>query len=137
MGEIYRIGNKRYYKDKYGGLIPAPNLSDIKRNGWANRIEKAKSIIDAFSAPEEFILKKIACVYFLLQGDEIVYIGQTVDIHNRISVHTRKKNKKFNKVLYHEVKKKNLLIVENYLIKKYKPKYNLKSKWTTTQDKNL
>lgn len=61
-------------------------------------------------------------VYFLLYKSEIVYIGQTIDLQQRISTHL--KEKKFDKVLYELVAYEKMLDRERELISHYKPILN-------------
>ena len=60
--------------------------------------------------------------------DEVIYIGQTTDIHTRQSTHKNISNWKDEifKIEYCEVYDKYIMdIMERYYISKYKPKYNL------------
>ena len=70
-------------------------------------------------------------IYILLDGDEIVYVGRSVNPYNRIGVHLS--NKKFdqftilnNKHFSMDVKNFDALYpyLEEYLIIKFNPKYN-------------
>lgn len=62
-------------------------------------------------------------VYFLCDGDEIVYVGQTSILTNRIKTH--KPDKEFTDVYYITVQStKEALRVEAYYIRRFKPKYN-------------
>jgi hypothetical protein len=72
-------------------------------------IQKAKSYGDACG------------VYFLISSDEIVYIGQSVNIANRISAH---KDKSFDSVAFVGCKKSELDILESLYIIAYQPKLN-------------
>ena len=68
-------------------------------------------------------------VYFLLQGDEVVYVGQTTRGLQRVYQHILTKN--FNKIYIIEVDEEELDYQEDFYIDKYKPKYNklLKNKF--------
>jgi len=60
----------------------------------------------------------VKCVYFMFNDDELVYVGQTINLKNRIGVHSMNfnsntfvGNKKigedsFNKILYKEIEDK-------------------------------
>lgn len=61
-------------------------------------------------------------VYFLLDGDEVVYVGQTRNGLSRIYAH--KKNKKFDGACVIYCDSLNLDYMEDFYITKYKPKYN-------------
>lgn len=78
-------------------------------------------MIDPFSS-ERKILEKGCGVYFLFDGDELVYIGKTTKFELRLSSHMLKKvfdSYVFVKVplhILHEEEKKHIM--------HYKPKYN-------------
>lgn len=61
-------------------------------------------------------------IYFLLKDNQVVYIGQTNNIFNRIKGH--QKNKEFNNVAYITTTKDKANYLENYYIIKYEPFYN-------------
>ena len=64
-----------------------------------------------------------SCVYFLIsESNEVVYVGQTVNLCMRIGEHT--KTKEFHRVLYLPTPKSSLLSVEKEFITKLKPKLN-------------
>lgn len=70
-------------------------------------------------------LEPIRGVYFLFLNEEIVYIGQSGNVHLRISQHIKEKEKEFNKVFYQPVPPEmDLLAIEKYYILKFRPKYN-------------
>ena len=58
----------------------------------------------------------------MLDGIEIVYVGQSVNVSARIVQHIRYKD--FNKVLYMPTVKENLDKVERFFIERLQPKYN-------------
>jgi hypothetical protein len=62
-----------------------------------------------------------ACVYFLLEQEEVVYIGQTRS-SDRIKQHI--KDKIFSDVWFIPVKFPYNMVFENNLLSKYKTKYN-------------
>lgn len=65
------------------------------------------------------------CVYILWQNEQMVYIGQTTDLARRISEHRETKNFEYFSVYMHIEDEYNRLKVEEILIKKHKPKYNV------------
>ena len=68
-------------------------------------------------------LKEEYFVYFLLDGEEIVYVGKSINYHQRLKAHS--KNKKFDS--YYLLKCKNekeMDILEFDFIVKFEPKYN-------------
>jgi hypothetical protein len=70
----------------------------------------------------EFPMILPPCVYFLLEGIEIVYVGQSINVSARVSQHTQDKD--FSKVLYLPIVKENLDVVERFFIERLQPKYN-------------
>lgn len=84
------------------------------------------------------IRKKISCVYFLMNDDELVYIGQTKNLRHRLNNHkcNLRYNIKvgdkeygddfFNSVFYLPVEddKQKRIELEDYYIANYQPKLN-------------
>jgi len=69
-------------------------------------------------------------IYCLINDDEIVYIGKTINIQSRISTHHKDKSKTFNGFsiiakLPNEISDNELLKLEEKYIKLLKPKYNI------------
>lgn len=69
-------------------------------------------------------------IYFLFDGDELVYIGKGWNCLLRVAEHTRKdSDKSFNSWSYIPIDDKNEYCrLEKELIKKFSPKYNKKFK---------
>jgi excinuclease UvrABC nuclease subunit len=67
----------------------------------------------------------ISAVYFLFAGDELVYIGQSLDVYMRVRHHYTAKDKEFDKWTFIEVRLHRLLSTERRLIQQFNPKYNL------------
>lgn len=72
----------------------------------------------------------IAGVYFLFDGKEIVYVGQSADIFRRIYEHSsgraKGEKKKFDTWEYIEISDEaERFCVENFLILSLRPKYNI------------
>jgi len=63
------------------------------------------------------------CVYFLIDVNEIVYVGQTINIYSRLLDHERS-NKIYTRALYIPVCKDELEKVERGFINSLVPKYN-------------
>jgi hypothetical protein len=64
----------------------------------------------------------ICGIYFLISDDEIVYIGQSINVISRVASH--KKDKEFDSFSYVEVPKDGLSLFEAAYIDAYKPKLN-------------
>ena len=67
-------------------------------------------------------LSELCYVYFLLDGNEIVYVGLSDTLQNRFHAHT--KDKKFDRVSWIQVKRHDQKYIEAYYIVTLKPKYN-------------
>lgn len=68
-------------------------------------------------------LMKGSHIYFLLDGDYICYVGQTVNPASRISTHIRTKD--FDSVYVKDVDDEDRLFIEALNIREYNPKYNV------------
>lgn len=64
----------------------------------------------------------VGYVYFLMDGEEVVYVGQTCDLKNRIGRH--RKDKAFTGVYFVRVRVDRLLERERHYIRKFNPRYN-------------
>ena len=64
-------------------------------------------------------------IYFLLDEDEIVYIGQSRDIRRRIGLHLSDGCKRFNSIRFFKCSRARLDHNETRLIAFYRPKYNI------------
>jgi hypothetical protein len=71
---------------------------------------------------EVFISPVVSCIYFLCKDDRIVYIGQTINLQNRLGQHILTKG--FDKVYYMEVREDELNRIEAELISYYDPELN-------------
>lgn len=68
---------------------------------------------------------KTTCgIYFLLQGQRIVYVGQSINVHVRLDDHRRDKSKVFDGYAIVECRPKMLNAIEAAYIAKFSPKYN-------------
>jgi excinuclease UvrABC nuclease subunit len=64
-------------------------------------------------------------VYFLLRNEEVIYIGQTINIRQRINSHSLEGRIDYDDVYYIECNEnQHVNIVEAKYIKKYNPIYN-------------
>lgn len=71
-------------------------------------------------------------IYFLYDGDNLVYIGQSGNIFERVGRHIKDNVKKFDNWEYQIVEdKEERNNLEGYLIKVFKPKYNQKGEYTS------
>jgi predicted GIY-YIG superfamily endonuclease len=87
------------------------NLFSILEN-----IEHKKNILN---------LRFIKGVYLLYKEDELMYVGVSHDIVTRIHAHKLSKGLFWDRVEFIEEKDwRNAIIIEDYFIDKYRPKYN-------------
>jgi len=63
------------------------------------------------------------CVYFLIDGDRVVYVGKSAKLVTRLVEHMQ--DKRFDRVLYLRQPKSDLSRVESALIRYLKPRYNV------------
>ena len=68
-------------------------------------------------------------VYKLLLGNEIVYVGQSVDIGKRIRTHAHEKIIDFDLFSVVECGEEEMILIETALIQKYNPIYNRVDKY--------
>lgn len=68
-------------------------------------------------------------IYFLVQGEEVVYVGQTQDLENRHASHRSDDSKEFEETFYMRVDEKKARVLERALIRQYKPRLNRDSKY--------
>jgi len=66
------------------------------------------------------------CVYFLVRGNKVVYVGQSVSLSGRLAQHVAM-GKKFDQVFYLPWPKASLCQMETKLIKALVPEYNKES----------
>lgn len=70
------------------------------------------------------IFRRIVGVYFLLSGDSIVYVGQTVDFDARLARHRIASRKVFDRYAIIECAQRDLNVIEQHYIRKFQPLYN-------------
>ena len=65
-------------------------------------------------------------VYFLCQDDEVVYVGQSIAVPNRVMDHIREAKKVFDqeRIYYLPVPESELLRMESEMIRRLQPRYN-------------
>lgn len=66
-------------------------------------------------------------IYFLVKGNEVVYVGQSSSVLSRIGTHILDKNKEFDAFSFMSVPKESLDILETIYIKVLNPKFNSSS----------
>jgi hypothetical protein len=71
-------------------------------------------------------------IYFLLKGSEIVYVGQSRTVYQRIETHKTDGTKEFDKACFFECSVEELDDIERTLIRAFGPKYNKTHKLFST-----
>lgn len=94
-------------------------MTEIK-NQESNLLE-----VEELLMKSQKVIKFKPRVYFLFDGDEIVYVGSTTQFESRILSHQRSK-KVFDKFSYIECSLEEMEFIEYRYINKFNPKYNLK-----------
>ena len=61
-------------------------------------------------------------IYFLISDDEVVYVGQSVNVHSRVGQHYREKYKEFNSYVYIRCLESELDVLESIYIHTLRPK---------------
>lgn len=95
-------------------LVDAPN--ELEEFVYVEKVKSSKDLEDYY-------------LYFLWIEDDLVYIGITINLQNRIAAH--KKDKYFDKITYQlhpQISRKEMLIIEKFNIEHYKPVYNNNNK---------
>lgn len=92
------------------------NFEDYSQLSNVNKILSNKVGLDEAGVP---------CVYFLIDGSEIVYIGQTVNFLSRINSHKSDQDKKFDSYFTFNCESEHMDGLESFLIMYHQPKYNL------------
>lgn len=64
-------------------------------------------------------------IYFLIRGESIVYVGQSLDVYHRISLHAKESQKAFDSYFVLPCLPSELNVLEPHYIFKFCPLYNL------------
>jgi hypothetical protein len=102
-----------------------------QNNGFANRLISTNNLSKRLKP-----LRGEKCIYFLMDQENVVYIGKTINPYERINFH--RQNKDFKEYLIGILKNQyNQTETELELIKRYKPFYNLADKISFRQFKKV
>jgi hypothetical protein len=114
---IYNLETKIKTLESKLALLEAVGAIGLVSSGLpAQRLLMEIEIVKAATPWEE-----VCGIYFLVEGNEIVYIGQSVNVYNRVTVH---KEKKFSRCAYVECSHDNLDLMESLYIHFFRPKLN-------------
>ena len=85
----------------------------------------AKDKMPMLKGTKKLTQYNICGVYLLMLDGDVVYVGQSTDIHCRISAHIQENKKEFDEIKYLEYPKEELDAMEKYIIARFHPKYNI------------
>jgi len=116
--ELKKSGNRRVISQK-NKLTKYEDISTVERDDIPKCMLNISGVKEILFYPQG--------IYFLIDGDEIVYIGQSSRISRRIPEHLV--DKKFNRIFLLIVSD-NINKLEIDYINKFNPKYNRQRKFT-------
>lgn len=76
------------------------------------------------SAEKMHLQEKQTVIYFLMDGEKVVYVGSTENLNSAVHSHRMDKRKKFDSVLYKSVPPSEKDMIRLMEISKHSPKYN-------------
>jgi len=127
------IRDSAVFEEKYEAEAWAKKReTEIKRlRDIANRLnDRAKIILNDsdLHSKDDIIqtsikIPRVCGVYFLIKECEIVYVGKSINVHNRLGSHLCDKD--FDKINIIECGLTQLNRLESLYIKRFKPKYNI------------
>ncbi len=82
------------------------------------------AVVGAARQAEVEDVRRLCGVYFLIDGDEVVYVGQSVNVAARILQHIADKTKQFSRACYVPVHPDDLDETERSLITLFAPRHN-------------
>jgi len=91
----------------------------------AAQIRRAAGNLASIRDLQELVLPPRICgVYFLIEGRDVVYVGQSADVVRRVNEHLDRGRKKFDSAMYLPCSLGELDELEEHFIKALKPRYN-------------
>lgn len=104
--------------------------SDMAPNRLARHSKKYLRHDNLFEANEivsrSFEIGRVTGIYFLIANGEVVYVGQSINVHARVASHMAEKH--FDRVAIVECSAPNLDELELLYIQKFKPSLNISGK---------
>jgi len=115
--------NVKFFKKKL------ENTDSVKLQIKKNNLTK-KEYLKRYLITNKKEVSFFKFIYSLISGDEIVYVGKTINIQSRIFTHKKEGLKEFDSFsiiakLPNEISDLELLKIEEKYIKLLKPKYNI------------
>ncbi len=131
-GPFYKISELKYWAKenlivKKGGF-PVPRTIDVLRP--VHEVSSRRCPPTSIAAMQGLCYVAITCsvsgIYFLCDGDEVVYVGQSVCVAARLGQHISEGVKKFehDRIFFLPCPVASLDIIENHYIETMNPKYN-------------
>jgi predicted DNA-binding transcriptional regulator AlpA len=85
--------------------------------------ESIRSTLAALAQPIDG--QPVVGIYFLLAGDDVVYVGQSIDVYARITAHVSHRTKVFDRWAYLKADQNDLNTLERHYICLLRPQFNL------------
>ena len=123
MSEVKPWVRENLYQHHEG--MPLPCEAFVLRCDWAGGAGPPPLVLrglDGLCAVAE--PHGISGVYFLVSGDDVVYVGQSVSVQSRVIQHGGDPTKVFSRAFYLPCPRSELDAVEQRYIELLKPKYN-------------
>lgn len=112
--------NDRLYK-----RIITPTEKLMRRAEAHGRLDD-DGLLELDSILENAMPPTICGVYFLLKGQEIVYVGQSVNVYLRLANHKIDSMKDWDTFFVHRTAQEHLEQLESMYILKFRPRYNMR-----------
>lgn len=127
--QIKDTGRWRALVRKKGHETMCKTFGDEKSaKDWAEGIEKAMRPVaaDFIETAKTVSMRPIVGIYFLIYSQQIVYVGQSKNIAQRVQSHSQRIL--FDSYKYKECEVSELDALEDHLIKTLRPKFNIAKK---------
>jgi hypothetical protein len=108
----------------YGEIITQEETYNAIVDYYSSIIKRVPSLYSMINNPTPCVpVASSKYVYFLIDGDTVVYVGMTVNLISRLASHINDSGKKFTSVYYVEDEDNETL--EAFSIRQFLPKYNV------------
>jgi len=130
---VYRWNGKQIWKaagadKKIAEIMLRSAMGAVNRNRPQRQRPKYGFPVELITIGDQILEFEVPmswppCIYFLLDGLEVIYVGQSINLLSRIVGHRRDK-KEFDRILYLPVAQADLNKIEQSWIRKLKPRLN-------------
>jgi len=124
LGTDFESAKKQAHKEAQHVINVRQAQRDIRKDAVHGVRDRRGLLEPQHIAAEAMLYDAVIGVYFLLQDDEVVYIGKSNDALRRLSQHRAENQKTFNRVFMVRCQLVELDRLEALYIDKYRPKYN-------------